>query len=167
VCNGYYVPMRMFFYIGLLLLGFSFMLAAAETAWHSIPGSVHGFIVPAHDLWYTLWPRSLIIFEIRVERLFGAWAWDPVILTILKLPAWFILGAPGLILLIVFRPNRDPESVEEMAKTMESLELYDHLTKLAKEENPPDEEHGPQDIVPEGPYHIDKPKPEKEEKAES
>jgi hypothetical protein len=142
----------MFFYIGVLLIGCGFMLAAAETAWHSMPGSVHGLIVPAHDLWYTLWPRSLIISEIRVERMFGAWAWDPVILTFLKLPAWLIFGAPGVALLITFRPNRNPNSAEEMAMVMESLELYDHLTKLAREENPPGEEHGPQDILPESPY---------------
>jgi hypothetical protein len=142
----------MFFYIGVLLIGCGFMLAAAETAWHSMPGSVHGLIVPAHDLWYTLWPRSLIISEIRVERMFGDWAWDPVILTFLKLPAWLIFGAPGVALLITFRPNRNPNSAEEMAMVMESLELYDHLTKLAREENPPGEEHGPQDILPESPY---------------
>jgi hypothetical protein len=152
VCNGYYAHMRMFFYIGVLLIGCGFMLAAAETAWHSMPGSVHGVIVPAHDLWYTLWPRSLIISEIRVERMFGAWAWDPVILTFLKLPAWLIFGAPGVALLITFRPNRGPKSAEEMAMVMENLELYDHLTKLAREENPPGEEHGPQDILPESPY---------------
>ena len=35
---------------------------------------------------------------------------------------------------------------------MENLELYDHLTKLAREENPPGEEHGPQDILPESLY---------------
>ena len=162
MCNGYYTAMRMFFYIGLLLIGCSFMLAAAETAWHSMPGSVHGFIVPAHDLWYTLWPKNLIIFEIRIERLFGAWAWDPVMLTFLKLPAWLIFGAPGVFLLISFRPNRDPESIEEMAKTVESLELYDHLTKLAKEENPPGEEHGPRNILLESPYHDDGPVSEEE-----
>ena len=162
VCNGYYAAMRFFFYFGLILVGCSFMLAAAETAWHSMPGSVHGFIVQAHDLWYTLWPASLIIFEIRVERLFGAWAWDPVMLTFLKLPAWLIFGAPGVVLLISFRPNQDPKSIEEIAMALESLELYDHLTKLALEENPPGEEHGPHDILPENPYQDNELEPEEE-----
>ncbi len=58
-----------------------------------------------------------------------------------------------MILLTSFKPNRDPDSTEEMAKVMESLELYDHLTKLAREENPPGEEHGPQDILPESSSH--------------
>ena len=155
MCNGYCIIMRLLFYIGVLLIGCGFMLAAAETAWHSMPGSVRGIIVPAHDLWYALSPSSFIISEIRVERLLGSWVWDPVILTFLKLPAWLILGAPGVILLTSFRPNRDPKSIEEMAKVMESFELYDHLTKLAKEENPPGEEHGPQDILPKDPCHDD------------
>jgi hypothetical protein len=152
----------MFFYIGVLLIGSGFILAAAETAWHSMPGSVRSFIVPAYDLWYTLSPRSLIIFEIRVERLLGSWAWDPVIRTFLKLPAWLIFGAPGVILMTSFRPNRDSKSIEDMAKVMESFELYDHLTKLAKEENPPGEEHGPQDILPENLFDDDEPEAEKE-----
>jgi hypothetical protein len=94
--------------------------------------------------------------------LLGPWAWDPVILTFLKLPAWLIFGAPGVILLTLFKPNRDPKSIEEMAKVMESFELYDHLTKLAKEENPLGEEHGPQDILPENPYHDDEIEAKKE-----
>ena len=151
--NGYCVSMRMLFYIGVLLIGCAFMLAAAEAAWYGMPGSVRRLIVSAYDLWYTLSPSSLIILEIRVERLLGLWVWDPLILTILKLPAWLIFGAPGVILLTFFRQNQDPKSIEDMARVMESYELYDHLTKLAKEENPPGEEHGPQDILPEDPYH--------------
>ena len=140
--------MRLLFYIGLLLIVFAFFLAAAEAAWYGMPGSVRSLIVSAYDLWYTLSPSSLIIFEIRVERVLGSWVWDLLMITILKLPAWLIFGAPGVILLTIFRPNRDPKSIEDMAKVMESYELYDHLTKLAREENPPGEEHGPQDILP-------------------
>ena len=127
--------MRLFFYIGIFLVGCGFLLAAAETAWHSMPGSRHGFIVPAYDLWQALSPSGLIIFEIKIVRFFGDWAWDPIILTFLNLPAWFIFGAPGMAMLISCRPNKDPESVEEMAKILESLELYDHLTKRAREED--------------------------------
>lgn len=146
--NGYYVSMRLIFCIGLLLIVCAFFLAAAEAAWYGMPGSVPGLIVSAYDLWYTLSPSSLIIFEIRVERMLGFWVWDPVLVTIMELPAWLIFGTPGVILLIFFRPNRDPKSIEDMAKVMESYELYDHLTKLAREENPPGEEHGPRDILP-------------------
>ena len=113
-----------------------------------MPGSVRRLIVSAYDLWYTLSPSSLIIFEIRVERILGFWVWDPLIVTILQLPAWLIFGAPGVVLLTFFRPNRDPKSIEDMAKIMESYELYDHLTSQARKENPPGEEHGPQDILP-------------------
>jgi len=56
----------MLFYIGVLLIGCAFMLAAAEAAWYGMPGSVRRLIVSAYDLWYTLSPSSLIILEIRV-----------------------------------------------------------------------------------------------------
>ena len=68
-----------------------------------------------------------------------------------------------MILLISFRPHRDPKSIEDMSKVMESFELYDHLTKLAKEENPPGEEHGPHDILPESAYQADELEAKKEQ----
>ncbi len=141
--------MRVFFYIGLVLLALGFLTAAAGNASYAMPGTERSFILPAYDLWYTLWPRSLLVFEIKVVKLFGTWMWDPVLLTIMKLPAWLILGGPGLTLLLAFRPNRGDESAEDMTGAMESLELYDELMKQAIEENPPGEEHGPQDIMPE------------------
>ncbi|MBL6933661.1 MAG: hypothetical protein ISR45_11995 [Rhodospirillales bacterium] len=149
MCNGYYAPMRVFFYIGLVFLVSSFLAAAAENASHAIVGAPRSFILPAYDLWYTLWPKSLLVIELKVERLFGAWMWDPVLLTLLQLPAWLILGAPGVTLVVFFRPNRGESSEEEMAGAVESLDLYNELTRLAKEENPPGEEHGPHDIMPE------------------
>jgi len=147
--------MRMFFYIGLVLLALSFIAAAAENASHAMPGTVRTFILPAYDLWYTFWPKSLLIFEIKVQRYVGLWLWDPVMLTILKLPAWFILGGPGIGLLLFFRPHRGQDNSGEMAEAVESFSLYEELTEQALRENPPDEEHGPQDIMPEHPISDD------------
>ena len=149
MCNGYYARMRVFFLLGLVLLGFSFILAAAENASHAVPGTAQTFIIPAHDLWYTFWPKSLLIFELRVQRYVGDWLWDPVMLTILKLPAWLIFGGPGVALLLFFRPKQNDGTAEEMNEVVESFELYDQLTKQALEENPTGEEHGPLDIMPE------------------
>ena len=149
MCNGYYVPMRMFFYIGLVLLGLSFVTAAAENASHAMPGTTRSFIVPAYDLWYTFWPKSLLVFELKIERLFGNWMWDPVLVSILKLPAWLILGGPGVIILLLSLPKRTEDHQAEMTEAVESLELYVELTRQALKENPPGEEHGPQDSMPE------------------
>ena len=148
MCNGYYVHMRVFFLFGLVLLGFSFILAAAENASHAIPGTAQTFIIPAHDLWYTFWPKSLLIFELRVQRYVGDWMWDPIMLTVLKLPAWLIFGGPGVALLLICRPRQNDGTAEEMNEAVESFELYDQLTKQALEENPTNEEHGPLDIMP-------------------
>ena len=152
--NGYYAAMRMFFYIGLILLGLGFFAAATENASHALPGIPRSFVVPAHDLWYALSPETFLVAEIRIQRLFGDWIWDLVILTILKLPAWLLVGGPGAALMF-FSPNRSPHSREEIAQVNESYALYDELTKRAMEENPPGEEHGPRDILPENPIDDD------------
>jgi len=147
--------MRMFFYIGLALLALSFFAAASENAAHAVAGTPRTFILPAHDLWYALWPKSLIIFEIKVQRLFGAWAWDQMMLTVLKLPAWLLLGGPGVALVVFFRPNRHLNNHEEIAEVERHYEFFDQLALQARLENPPGEEHGPQDIMPEHPVDDD------------
>ena len=86
--------MRYLFYCGMILIGLGLLSAALETAAHGYPGADLGLVVSAQDLWYTLRPKSLLIFEIRVERL-APWLWDPVLKTILMLPAWAIFGVPG------------------------------------------------------------------------
>ena len=152
--NGYYAAMRLFLYIGLVFLGLGFLAAAAEIALHALPGIQRSFVVPAYDLWYALSPETMLITEIRVQRLFGDWLWDLVILTILKFPAWLIVGGPGAAL-VFFGANRRPQSREEIEQVNESYALYYELTKRALEENPPGEEHGPHDILPENPIEDD------------
>jgi hypothetical protein len=147
--------MRIFFYIGLLLLALSFMAAASENASYAVSGSVRKFILPAHDLWYALSPQSFIIFEIRVERLLGEWAWDPLILTLLKLPAWLLFGGPGVALVVYFRPHRGHFRGNEIAEVEKHYEFFDQLALQARQENPPDEDHGPRDIMPEQPIEDD------------
>jgi len=148
--------MRIFFYIGLILLALGFLAAASETAAYTMPGTVRTFFFPAHDLWYSLWPESLLIFELKVQRLLGAWAWDPVMVTLLKLPAWLILGGPGIALLLQFRPKRNQADREEIDEVENHYEFFDQLAKQARAENPPGEEHGPQDIMPEHPIGDDR-----------
>lgn len=156
--NGYYASMRMLFYIGLMVLVLAFFGAAVETAFHGLPGARRGIIVPAYDLWYTFSPTTLLILEIRVSTLFGQWLWDPVLLTLLKLPAWLLTGIPGIGLIMLSRRNRRVpglDAEEEKRAVNESFHLFNDLTRQAKAENPPGENHGPQDIMPENPIGED------------
>lgn len=115
--------------IGWALLGVAFFSAAAETVTYNVSGG--GMIVSAYDLWYTLSPKSLVIARITIERDLYPLFWDPLLVTILQLPAWLIFGGPGAALAWFFRPPRQKEvEIEE-----DSMFLYDRLVEAAREEN--------------------------------
>ena len=53
--------------LGWLLMGAAFIAAAAETVAHTVPG-ISGLVISAHDLWYTLSPKGLVIARIIVSK---------------------------------------------------------------------------------------------------
>ena len=55
------------------------------------------------QLWYSLHPGSLNLVQAVIERYVHPFLWDPIIFSILRLPAWLVFLAPGLVLLFVFR----------------------------------------------------------------
>jgi len=52
-------------------------------------------------------------------------------------------------LVMLNRHKRSDVTDEDLKGSQESLDLYNELTKRAQAENPPDEEHGYQDMMPE------------------
>ncbi len=115
--------------LGWLLIGAAFIAAAAETAVHSVPG-IGGPVISAFDLWYTLWPKSLVITRIVVERDVHAIIWDPLLVTVLQFPAWLLFGGPGVALAWFFRsPRPQSEDIDE-----DSIFLYDRLMEAAEED---------------------------------
>ena len=124
--------MRIPYYFGWILLAGAFASAAAEVLVKSSPGGAQ-FFVAAHDLWYTIWPSSLVIFQIRLENISPA-LWDPWALGILAMPAWALLGTPGFLCIGLFRPRKpnDWRELEEARKHEEQLMLYDELAREAK-----------------------------------
>ncbi len=122
--------MVILFYFGWLLLISAFVAGAAEAVVRRTPDS--GILVPAYDLWYTMWPGGLVITQIRVEK-FAPLLWDPVLVTILAIPAWALLAGPGVALTWYLRPNRvmTRDEREDMRKHEESLMLYDELARAA------------------------------------
>ena len=129
------------------MLALGLLLAAVETAAHGMAGAKQGFFMSAYDMWYTLRPKNLLIFEMRTERL-APWLWDPVLRTILILPAWFIFGIPGGIMIWISQHGRRGESDQDIDEVMDSFRLFNELTRLAKLENPKGENHGPRDMLP-------------------
>ncbi|MEE9544805.1 MAG: hypothetical protein V3V55_04310 [Rhodospirillales bacterium] len=127
--------MRVLFYLGYALLAAAFFAGAAEIAAHGI-GGTRSPVLSAYDTWYTLWPSSLIVSRIIIERDLAPFLWDPVLVTVLSLPAWMILGIPGAALAWFFHPKRHGDGVtkEELSKYEESLFLYDRLSEQAKAE---------------------------------
>ena len=119
------------YYVGWILLLAAFAAAAAEVLVRS-GDDVSTFIVAAHDLWYTVWPSGLLILQIRLEAI-SMFLWDPFVLTLLTMPAWLLLGGPGFLCVVVFRPRRPDEEkrLEEARKQEEQFLLYDELAKQA------------------------------------
>jgi len=137
--------MRTLFYLGWVLVICAFVAAAAEQLVRVYPGGA-AILTPAYDLWYTLWPGGLTVTQIKVERL-SPWLWDPAIKTVLAVPAWFLIGAPGVVLAWFCRPGRVMTRSERVdyQKHAESLFLYDELAKEAKAEG---YAVGPDDMSP-------------------
>ncbi len=126
--------MRVLFYLGWVLMALAFAAASAEILARMLPG-VRGMYVSAYDLWYAVWPGNLVVTQIRIEKFLHPWLWDPVIVTVLVLPAWALFGGPGLALAWFCRPHREmtEEEREDFRRHEESLFLFDKLAREAKE----------------------------------
>ncbi len=109
----------------------AFVSGAAEVLVKPLRGSGQ-FFIGALDLWYTIWPGSLLVLQIKLENISPA-LWDPWALAVLSLPAWALLGTPGFVCIIVFRPRKKSSwrQQEEARKDEEQLMLYDELTREA------------------------------------
>lgn len=124
--------MNIFKFAGLVFILLALLGAVAETMAHIRPG-VGGGLLSTHDVLYTHWPSKLIVAKIHIERVLGAWAWDPFAVSVLAIPAWLLFGLPGgfLFWLGVRRPAGARQEVDEME---ESLFLFDSLAERAREE---------------------------------
>ncbi len=125
--------MRVLFYLGWVFLILAFAAASAEAIPRTMPGD-YGFFVSAYELWYAAWPGNLVVTQIQVEKL-SLVLWDPVLVGILALPAWFLFALPGVTLVWFCRPHREMSDAEreDLKKQEESLLLYEQLVRDAKE----------------------------------
>ncbi|MCB9943144.1 MAG: hypothetical protein H6851_05915 [Geminicoccaceae bacterium] len=56
------------------------------------------------SIWFSLHANSLVGFQALVEKNISPVVWAPVRF-LLTLPAWVVLGVPGLVLLVTCRPR--------------------------------------------------------------
>ena len=69
--------------------------------------SSDGLVVTAlGEHWFRLHPSSLGLAQAAIERHVHPFLWDPVILTILQMPAWVVLGVIGLGLYLLGRKRK-------------------------------------------------------------
>ena len=127
-------PMNVRYYLGWALLAAAFLAAASEVLVRTITGTTH-LVVSARELWYTLWPGSLLIAQLRVEAIAPV-LWEPVILTILAFPAWALFGVPGCVMIGLYRRTHpgDWQKMEEARQLENQLALFDDLTREAREQ---------------------------------
>ena len=82
--------------IALLALAYEFISFAESGTYRPIP---------AGELWFAAHVASLNLTQAMVQRYLHPFLWDPIIATVLRWPAWSLLGAPGAIL-VAIAPNR-------------------------------------------------------------
>lgn len=74
------------------------MIALVVDGTKSLGGGGAWIITPLGDEWARLSPASLEAAKTAVVQHTTPALWDPVIVTLLQAPAWFIFGALGLML---------------------------------------------------------------------
>ena len=65
------------------------------------------------ELWYDLHAPSLNLAQAVIERYVLVALWDPLILTILQIPAWVLFAVPGILLSVFCRAGRRQRLVPE------------------------------------------------------
>ncbi len=113
---------------GLLVL--AFLGAAFESAARGRFGVEVGFFMSSQELLSAFCPEYLRAAQEWIEGALHWALWDPVLITLLRLPAWALLGIPGVYLVVRYRPSRGHvEDIDE-----DQLFLFDRLVKRAREE---------------------------------
>jgi len=92
--------------LALTALGYEMLLAATSGTWR---------IIAAGELWYALDRGSLNIAQAITQRYLHPVLWDPIVQSALTWPAWSLLGAPGVALVVALsgRGSRDEHQEEE------------------------------------------------------
>lgn len=125
--------MRFLFYVGWTLMICAFLITATDP-YLTLLGA-GGMWAPLHEVWYAYSPGTMIITQIRIEKIAPA-LWDPALVTILQVPGWLLFGGPGVALAWFCRPNKvmSPDVREEFERHKDSLFIIDELSREASKD---------------------------------
>jgi hypothetical protein len=91
-------------FLGLLCLAAAFILLIYDGT-KSIAGNTV-YLTTVGGLWNAVHSTSLALVQPAIEQRVGAWLWDPVMLAILTAPSWLVLGALGILLILLGRKKK-------------------------------------------------------------
>ena len=87
--------------IGWLLIALAIAVAGHEAILSLEAGGYRPFAFG--ELWSKIDTASLNLLQAVIQRYVWPWLWDGVIVQVLLLPAWVVLGVPGLVVAWFFR----------------------------------------------------------------
>jgi len=93
-----------FRFFGILLLAAGFVSLIYDGAKWIADRIVH--FTSVEEAWNIVSSTDPTIFRPSIVRALGAWAWDPVIDTLLKQPTWLVLGVLGALLILLGRKRK-------------------------------------------------------------
>jgi hypothetical protein len=94
----------------LRVLAYPLLLLAAVALIYDVTRTASGdaglVITSLAEHWRSVAPATFEAARTLVSRRAAGWVWDPMILSLLRLPGWLVLGGLGLILVYVGRRRR-------------------------------------------------------------
>jgi hypothetical protein len=93
--------------LALAALGYEVLLAATSGSWR---------MIAAGELWYALDRGSLNLAQAITQRYLHPALWDPLVQSLLTWPAWSLLGAPGVALVVALSGRRSRDEHQEEAR---------------------------------------------------
>ena len=93
--------------LALAAFGYEMLLAATSGTWR---------MIAAGELWYALDPGSLNVAQAITQRYLHPVLWDPILQSALTWPAWSLLGAPGVALVVALSGRRSRDEPQEEAR---------------------------------------------------
>lgn len=94
----------LFRFTGLWILAAAFIFLIYDGT-KSIADRTNFFITKTSDVWSAVHQGSLTALKPLIENQ-AAWLWDPLTVTILRQPAWLVLGVLGVLLILVGRKKK-------------------------------------------------------------
>lgn len=91
------------------IIGWLFVFLAVAAAARDIAAWIDTgsyVAMPLGQLWFEIDNASLNLVQAVIQRYVFPELWDPVIVTVLLAPAWFVFAVPAIVLMVLCRRRR-------------------------------------------------------------